>query len=197
MVFEQKFPSTLSGDDLTHAEGTGSAAQTLFPGFARNSGPADGLSCFSYHGVFPALSSTTVAKYEQSHQGGAPLAIWDPTDTDLPMVVFSPLNYPKAHHMTSASTYFGAGVKDTVTEIPAGWSQMFILSAGTGINDGMMSWGDRMLKFTGKPRADMYRDLTHSSIGFWTGADGQAATVDRVFAPCPRLGPVSTRDSQC
>ena len=32
----------------------------------------------------------------------------------------------------------------------------------------MMAWGDRMLKFTGKPRADMYTDLTHSTIGFWT-----------------------------
>ena len=52
--------------------------------------------------------------------------------------------------------------------IPAGWTQSFILSAGAGINAGMMAWGDRMLKFTGKPRADMYTDLTHSTIGFWT-----------------------------
>lgn len=49
---------------------------------------------------------------------------------------------------------------------------MFILPAGVGINDGMMAWGDRMLRFTGKPRADMYRDTTHSTIGFWTDNGG-------------------------
>jgi hypothetical protein len=58
--------------------------------------------------------------------------------------------------------------KAAVAQIPADWSQRFILTAGAGINAGMMAWGDRMLKFTGKPRADMYKDITHSTIGFWT-----------------------------
>ena len=71
----------------------------------------------------------------------------------------------QAHHMTSSPDFFGAGVKDTVTTIPAGWSQMFLLSAGEGINAGMLSWGDRMLKFTGKARADKYLDDTHGKIG--------------------------------
>ena len=52
------------------------------------------------------------------------------------------------------------------------WNQMFLLSAGKGINDGMMAWGDRMLRFTGKPRANMYRDAVHSKIGFWTDNGG-------------------------
>ena len=172
IVFEQKFPSTLSAADLgtpaLSAPSSGTSSQTVFPGFRRNTGPADGLACFSYHGVFPAMTATTVAKYAQSHQGGTPLAIYDAADPALPMLVFSPLNFPKAHHMASGDAFFGAGVKDTVTEIPAGWSQLFLLSAATGINDGMMAWGNRMLQFTGKPRADPYRDLTHSSIGFWT-----------------------------
>merc|ERR1711871_1530714 len=29
-----------------------------------------------------------------------------------------------------------------------------------------------MLRFTGKPRADMYKDQTHSTIGFWTDNGG-------------------------
>ena len=74
--------------------------------------------------------------------------------------------------MAHSADWFGAGVKASVTEIPAGWSQLFLLSAGVGINDGFMAWGDRMLKFTGKPRADMYRDVTHSTIGFWTDNGG-------------------------
>ena len=90
----------------------------------------------------------------------------------IPMVVFSPLNQPMAHHMAASDTFIGAGIKATVTEIPAGWSQMFIMSAALGIHDGMMAWGDRMLKFTGKPRANMYLDQTHSTIGFWTDNGG-------------------------
>lgn len=89
------------------------------------------------------------------------------------MTVFSPLNQPMAHHMATTSDLIGAGVKATVETIPAGWSQMFILSAGTGINDGMMAWGDRLLKFTGRPRVDnRYLDDSHGSIGFWTDNGG-------------------------
>jgi hypothetical protein len=141
---------------------TGSGSRTLFPGFQRNTGPSDDKAAFAFHGVFPKMAMTTVGKYTPSHQGGVPLAIYDATDAELPMVVFSPLNFPKAHHMTSTSAFFGAGVKDTVAEIPAGWSQQFVLSAGKGINAGMMAWGDRMLTFTGKPRADKYHDTTSS-----------------------------------
>ena len=30
-----------------------------------------------------------------------------------------------------------------------------------------------MLRFTGKPRANMYRDAVHAKIGFWTDNGGQ------------------------
>jgi len=99
--------------------------------------------------------------------------IYDDKDANLPMLVFSPLNFPKAHHMVTSKDFFGAGVKATVTHVPRGWSQLFLLSAGKGINEGMMAWGDRMLKFTGKPRTDnMYRDDVHGAIGFWTDNGG-------------------------
>eukprot|EP00966_Prymnesium_polylepis_P009533 219909-Prymnesium_polylepis.1 len=74
---------------------------------------------------------------------------------------------PKAGHLAAATSFVGAGVKATADVIPAGWSQQFILIAGYGINDGMMGWGDRMLALSGKPRPSLYRDLTHSTIGFW------------------------------
>jgi len=98
--------------------------------------------------------------------------IYDSHNASLPMAVFSPLNFPKAHHMASTDEFYGAGVKATVELIPKGWSQLFMLSAGFGINDGMMKWGDRMLRWTGKPRANMYLDQTHSTIGFWTDNGG-------------------------
>ena len=143
-------------------------AQSIFPGFDRTKV----LDCFSYHGVFPGMQSCTTATYKDSHMGGVPLVIYDSKNHSLPTTVFSPLNQPMASHMGTGSDFFGAGVKATVTHIPAGWSQLFILTAGQGINDGMMAWGDRMLKYTGKPRANMYRDITHSTIGFWTDNGG-------------------------
>jgi len=150
----------------------GPSAQSAFPNFARNSGPTDAWDTFSYHGVFPGMEAAKFADYTETHQGGAPLAIYDGSDATLPMVVLSPLGDAKAHHMTTTSTSVGAGVKATVTLIPSGWKQSFILSSGAGINDGMQAWGDRMLKFTGKQRADMYKDQTHSTIGFWTDNGG-------------------------
>jgi len=147
----------------------GLSSQTLFPSFARNTGPTDDLKVFSYHGVFPGMQKTKFASYTESHQGGVPLTIHSGDN----VLVFSPLNFPKASHMATSPHFVGAGVKSTVTSIPGGWSQMFLLSAsGKGVNAGMMAWGDRMLKFTGKPRADKYRDATHSTIGFWTDNGG-------------------------
>lgn len=148
-------------------------ARTIFPGFDRpDSKTKNDLNCFAYHNVFPEMKGCSMSNYKESHVGGAPLTIYNSSNSSLPMVVFSPLNYPLAHHMASDENFIGAGVKSTVDTIPAGWEQSFLLSAGTGIREGMMNWGDRMLKYTGKPRADMYLDDTHGKIGFWTDNGG-------------------------
>jgi hypothetical protein len=165
LVFEQYFPVEVASPSSTLS------AQTIFPGFSRKGSPMD-FDCFSYHGVFPALQSCSLSTYQESHQGGSPLIIYDSTDSSLPMVVFSPLSSPKAQHMASNADWVGVGIKATVTSIPAGWNQLFVLSAGVGINSGMQAWGDRMLRFTGKPRANLYHDVTHSTIGFWTDNGG-------------------------
>ncbi len=124
----------------------------------RSPGVSDDLHMFSYHGVFPSMKSGLVTDYADSHQGGSPIVIYDPAQDPVPMTVFSPLDSPMAHHMASGEKVFGAGVKNTVQVIPAGWSQSFMLSAFCcGINMGMMEWGNRMLTYTGKKRADMYR----------------------------------------
>ena len=96
-----------------------SSSRTIFPGFLRNPGPADHLPCFAYHEVFPAMKDCTVSDYKESHQGGVPLVIYNSSDPELPMTVFSPLNQPMAHQMASGWThgiieshgFFGAGIK--------------------------------------------------------------------------------------
>lgn len=65
----------------------------------------------------------------------------------------------------------------------------------------MMSWGDSMLKFTGKPRANMYHDLTHSTIGFWTDNGGyyHYATGEQPCKPgdCPSYETVLPKVKAC
>ena len=102
----------------------GLAARTIFPAFARGGASSDPLDAFGYHGVFPGLKKTTLGTYKESHQGGAPLCMYNHSDPNLPSVIFSPLNYPKAHHMASSADFVGAGVKNTATAIPAGHSQV-------------------------------------------------------------------------
>lgn len=164
IVFEQEFPNQMSTPSP-------SSAQSVFPSFDRVGGAKD-FDCFAYHGVFPALKPCSLSNYQESHQGGSPLILYDGSSASLPMVVLSPLNFPKAQHMASDTAWVGIGVKGSVQTIPRGWSQLFLLSAGQGINAGMMAWGDRMLRFTGKPRAQLYQDITLSTIGFWTDNGG-------------------------
>ena len=188
IVFEQRFPNDVhmppSPPPKYHScfysypqcgaacDGGGEGrASTIFPSFDRASN--SDLPCFSYHGIFPQMKACTLGTYAESHQGGVPLVMYERSNAALPMAVFSPLDWPKAQQVATDDDAFGIGVKATVATIPAGWSQRSILSAGSGIRGGMMSWGDAMIQHAGKPRVDnRYRDVTHGTIGFWTDNGG-------------------------
>lgn len=184
LIFEQFFPEEitvegqpwLGGDRHCYNDKEEGEPVTLFPTFQSSvANSAKDLDCFSYHGVFPQLKSCLLSNYTPSHQGGAPLVLFEAAKVDgglPPMTVFSPLNHPKAQHMFAGGGLVGAGIKSTVRVIPAGWTMSFILSAGRGINDGMLAWGDRLLRYTGKPRTNIYADTVLSTIGFWTDNGG-------------------------
>lgn len=176
LVFEQQFPEELK---LGSIGDSGLSSSTVFPSFTRHAKSSSSpLSCFSYHAdplnqQFPNLQECDLSTYKESLLGGSPLVLYNASDPALPMTVFSPLDWPMAHHMAHTDTFIGAGVKATVDVIPAGWSQTFLLSASTGINDGMMAWGNRLLTWTGRPVVDnRYRDDSHGAIGFWTDNGG-------------------------
>lgn len=189
IVFEQLFPNEVQlrkPKPIQHRPSCSQksdrvGASTLFPSFWRrpsNHGKqpnsARHLHTLSYHGFFPQIQAKPFAEYVPTHQGGVPLIVYNASDATLPMLVFSPLTFPKAQHMDATSQdSVGIGVKDTVESIPANHSHLAILSSGNGINAGMLGWGDRMLKFHGvKRRTDKYRDQAHSTIGFWTDNGG-------------------------
>jgi len=168
LEFVQFFP-----EGLGQAEVGDLSARSLFPAFHTTAaGPA--TACFAYHGTFPAMEPCTLDTYAESHQGGSPFVLYDSVNTSLPMVVLSPLSSPKAQHMAvdKRAGVLGAGVKASATAIPKGFTQTFLLSAGYGIGSGMEAWGERLRQVSGRPKADKYLDVTHSSIGFWTDNGG-------------------------
>mmetsp|Transcript_37439 Transcript_37439/g.79411 ORF Transcript_37439/g.79411 Transcript_37439/m.79411 type:complete len:754 (-) Transcript_37439:67-2328(-) len=170
-VFEQYFPKTLNLTALLG--GSNLSAGTVFPGFSKSKSRGK-LPCLSFHDIFAVPKQSTLGGYVSSELGGTPLIIWDNVVEDLPMLVLSPLSNVMAQQMTAdKSDLLGVGVKATVETIPAGWRQLFLVSAGRGINDGMMKWGDRMLKYSGRPIVDnRYKDAVHGSIGYWTDNGG-------------------------
>lgn len=153
VTFEQRFPLALNLTELgaqeplrvtgrprrtsgsTYVVTDGPSASTLFPGFSRGGGgPSDARPCFAYHGVFPQLKACTVGTYAETHQGGSPLVLYEPDAPGVPTTVFSQLTSPKAQHLTTSATAFGAGVKSTAAFVEAGWSALTILSAGEGVS---------------------------------------------------------------
>lgn len=117
--------------------------------------------------------------YLVEHQSGTPLVMYSAKNSsdhgrrsgssddsravldEMPMLVFSPLGNAKAQHITAEDTFIGVGIKASATEIPAGYTLRFVLSASYGINQGMMDWGDRLLKGLEVIRQDhRYRDVT-------------------------------------
>ena len=194
ILFEQRFPSAVTLSMPPHSDSVGQgpvsvmSTSTLFPSFDRGRfGKAGTLDCFSFIGAasygFPSLVPANTSTYAPSVGGGVPLVFYDGHNKSLPASVFSPVNHPLAAHMGSTEEVFGAGVKAGVDIIPQGWSQLFMLHAGSGISSTMMGWGDRLLQFKskensgsdsiyGSDRTDLYGNDILSTIGFWTSNGG-------------------------
>ena len=169
MVFEQGFPAGLPvleplGD--TPSEG----ARTLFPPLPA---AAARTSRASRTGVFPQLKP-----YRRRLRADAPgrraarhlrqcRPVEPAADDDLLAA-----STPKAQHAASAPGWFGAGVKAAAGAVPKGWTQSWILSATRGVNAAFQAWGDRVLARREDGARDLYRDVTHSTIGFWTDNGG-------------------------
>jgi hypothetical protein len=152
----------------------------MFPAFAVIADTDDDAvkmdhNVFSYHERFLKMARTEhMTDFKESWQGGTPIVMY--SDDLSKMAVLSPVSDFKALHMASVDGAIGGGIKGTATSIPAGFTASFLLSSSAaGINEGLFEWGSKLLKFHGKERADMYRDDTHSTIGFWTDNGGTCA----------------------
>lgn len=162
-TFEQSFPR-----QLTVTAETNQSAATAFPCFARTD-----KRCFSYQNDFPNLQSCTLQDYTETAQAGSPLVVFDSKRA----LVYSSLDWHKAQHMTSTADWVGAGIKATVANIPANWTQKWLVAAASAsssnppIRRALETWGDTILRYhrvSNQLRDNMYRDAVHSTIGFWT-----------------------------
>lgn len=125
-------------------------AQSAFPIFKKNR-----LDHFSYKQFWTVMESGPLTSYSPSHQGGVPLVIYNSSEPSLPMTVFSPLTDFKSVHLSADSDTFSPGILSNATFIPKGFTATYVLSASSGINKGMMDWGDKLLSWNDKPRTDM------------------------------------------
>ena len=65
---------------------------------------------------------------------------------------------------------FSCGICGEVKEIPPKHKHQFIIAFNQGINAGFRYWGDQLLEYYGRNRAerDRYRDIDMSYLGYYT-----------------------------
>ena len=165
VVFEQRFPSTLSFD----SHGTKRALLTDFPSFTEQ---RSGLSFATFNGRFAQQVSVNkgsgLASCSVQTQGGVPIILFDAVSAPIKTLVASQLTSFKGGDIYCTG-HLSMGVKGTANSIPAGYSVSFVVVEGEGITKTMEKWGDVLLKKSGKrSRASPYHDDIVSSIGWWT-----------------------------
>jgi len=69
------------------------------------------------------------------------------------------------------------GLQGSITEIPAGFTLSYIVSAssgaGVGVNEAFEEWGDKLLGTYGKSREVSYRDYSLNYLGYETRSHRQ------------------------
>ena len=65
----------------------------------------------------------------------------------------------------SASTVLRCGVQGTATSLPPGYSTSFMVTAGVGVPETFMAWGDVLLSIYRKPRAAANASVSLEYLG--------------------------------
>lgn len=97
--------------------------------------------------------------------GPGPLVLYS---DDFEVLVFSPMDRFHAALVSFEDGEIRYGLHGEIEEVPAGFSQRFILVRGRGIAATIEHWGDILLADRGRSRADRYADTGLSRLGYWT-----------------------------
>jgi hypothetical protein len=97
--------------------------------------------------------------------GFGPLILYS---DDMQVLVFSPMD----HFFESLIKYENGeiiyGLEGELQEVPAGFTQRFLLVEGRGLAATVLAWGDLLLADRGRARTDRYADTGLSRLGYWT-----------------------------
>ena len=169
-MFETTFPSGANGTSLVLA-GAGARDSynqviTQFPS----------LVDAALEGTLSWAGSFVGAQQNRNVTGptGGPTVFYDPSDASLAdVVVLSALNNFKATSAGPGTVWdaskaaFAPGISGTITSLPAGFSQQFVLRAGSkgGITATIGEWGQLLQTFHSTYRTT---DITLTNIGYQT-----------------------------
>ena len=89
------------------------------------------------------------------------------SDTFDAMVV-GPMEHPFDALVWVEGSAVKSGIPGEVDEVPAGWSQRWLVIEGKGIAATIDAWGARLLADRGRKPVDRYADAGLSYLGYWT-----------------------------
>eukprot|EP01060_Flectonema_neradi_P036842 TRINITY_DN721_c0_g1_i5.p1 TRINITY_DN721_c0_g1~~TRINITY_DN721_c0_g1_i5.p1 ORF type:complete len:770 (+),score=161.41 TRINITY_DN721_c0_g1_i5:67-2310(+) len=123
------------------------------------------------------LLGTAVSKWADfagGEQAGIPVLVHD---QNLRSVMIGPYdNFLTSVHAsrngTSGTKIFAAGIKGSISVIPENFCHTTLMGFGQGVNSTLVSFGDQLLKRSGKERVDAKKDFVLSQLGYWTDHGG-------------------------
>jgi len=87
---------------------------------------------------------------------------------DLDVLVFSPLDHFFASLVAFEDGRVRSGLSGDLEELPAGFTQRWLLVEGHGIAATLERWGEALRADHGRERTDRYADTGLSRLGYWT-----------------------------
>lgn len=165
ITFEYTFPKGATGTSMMELAGARDEVIVNFPAFTNQT--LDGT--MSWQGSFVGAVQGDVSKGPQ----GGPTVFFDPEDAKLETVVIgSALDNFKSSSAGPGTTWNGKsawvpGTSGTIKSLPAGYTQTFMLHAGStsGITAAIAEWGGLLQAYH---KAYKVPDVTLSKIGYQT-----------------------------
>lgn len=137
------------------------------------------------------LQTTRVERFNAS-------LMYSPGDEGMPLVFYNaaaqalvagPLDNffvammgPEPTSTNDSTPAVGAGIKRSVSELPANFTHETVLLAAPTVTAGVHAYGDILLSISGKQRVDAYSDLLLSRLGYWTD-NGAFTCLSCLFVP--------------
>lgn len=174
IVFEQNFPSGLTGTALGANTAAGNDLSTAFPVLT---GPLSSLKsnlayvtwsgCMS-PGHFDLWTSNGVDTGDFGLEGGV-TTLYNASNAAVTISVADNFMVASPRFGASMGNVFASGFNGRLASIPAGTTLSTIMVSGASINNTMYDWGTQLLALGGKQRTAVNADFQTNYLTYWTG----------------------------